>query len=121
MICLGILRAYQYEEHDECEQPAENASVQDDLDVISQVDTEGTASQEEQFAISLEDKAILSSLHVILDTLNTNNSKLVQEVKCVVSELRRITLLWDELWYGSLAQLHQEAQRYEEGSLNNIA
>ena len=29
------------------------------------------------------------------------------KVSSFVSELRRITLLWDELWLGTLAQEHQ--------------
>lgn len=106
----GILRAYQYEAHDEFEQQPDISS--DEIDVASQVDTEENTSQEEQPTISVEDKQMLSSLHVILDTLNIDNPLLVQEVKCVIQELRRITLLWDELWLGSLTQLHQEAQRF---------
>lgn len=108
----GILRAYQYQDEDECEQPvAEDSSQDDDISVVSQADTEAASSQEEQPIISVEEKAMLSSLHVILDTLTEDTPLLVQEVKCVIQELRRITLLWDELWLGSLTQLHQEAQR----------
>ena len=76
---------------------------------LSQQEEEG----EDGVAVSSEEKIMLSSLHIILDTLNEDTPQLVQEVKCVVQELRRITLLWDELWLGSLTQLNQESQRFD--------
>lgn len=110
----GILRAYQYSANDECEQPL-SGNVVDPVsqEIVSQSDDVITSptSQEEVSVVSSEEKIILSSLHIILDTLNEDTPQLVQEVKCVVQELRRITLLWDELWLGSLTQLNQESQR----------
>lgn len=35
----------------------------------------------------------------------------MSEVQLLVSELRRITLLWDELWIGALGQMHQDVMR----------
>jgi len=105
----GILRAYQYAGDDECEQPiSQEQTNQDSQEIVSQPDLEMSALDA---PVTAEDKIMLSSLHIILDTLNEDSPKLVQEVKCVVQELRRITLLWDELWLGSLTQLHQESQR----------
>src|SRR6218665_2361651 len=37
--------------------------------------------------------------------------RMVNEVQVLVSELRRITLLWDELWFGTLTQIHQDVIR----------
>ena len=36
---------------------------------------------------------------------------MIQQVQQVVQELRRITLLWDELWLGTLNQHHQDVTR----------
>lgn len=37
--------------------------------------------------------------------------RMIQEVKQLVHELRRITLLWDELWLGTLNQQHIDVTR----------
>lgn len=37
--------------------------------------------------------------------------RMTNEVQVLVSELRRITLLWDELWFGTLTQIHQDVVR----------
>lgn len=102
----GILRAYQFQGEHECSQP-----IEEEIEVASQVDPDVISSPEDIAEISCEEKKRQSSFHVILDTLMEDNPSLVQEVKCVIQELRRITLLWDELWLGSLTQLHQEALR----------
>ena len=36
---------------------------------------------------------------------------MISDVQLLVSELRRITLLWDELWLGTLNQHHQDVTR----------
>jgi len=36
---------------------------------------------------------------------------MITEVQLLVAELRRITLLWDELWIGALGQLYQDVMR----------
>lgn len=35
----------------------------------------------------------------------------ISEVQMLVHELRRITVLWDELWLGTLAQHHSDMSR----------
>ena len=121
MQCAGILRAYQYTADDECEQPM-SGDAANTIDPVSQeimtspdaviMSPSSQQEESEDGAVSSEEKIMLSSLHIILDTLNEDTPQLVQEVKCVVQELRRITLLWDELWLGSLTQLNQESQRF---------
>ena len=37
--------------------------------------------------------------------------RMISEVQLLVGELRRITLLWDELWLGTLMQHHQDVNR----------
>lgn len=36
---------------------------------------------------------------------------MISDVKQLIEELRRITLLWDELWLGTLNQQHQDVER----------
>ena len=38
-------------------------------------------------------------------------SRMISDVKQLIEELRRITLLWDELWLGTLNQQHQDVER----------
>ena len=38
-------------------------------------------------------------------------TRMISEVQLLVSELRRVTLLWDELWLGTLNQHHQDVTR----------
>ncbi|KAF6202801.1 hypothetical protein GE061_003204 [Apolygus lucorum] len=47
-----------------------------------------------------------NSFHSILDSLSEKYAEEIAQVKMFVSELQRITLLWDELWLGALLQ-HQ--------------
>ena len=37
--------------------------------------------------------------------------RMISDVKQLIEELRRITLLWDELWLGTLNQQHQDVER----------
>lgn len=50
--------------------------------------------------------AMQNCFSAIVETLAKQNTGIISEVKTFVSELRRITLLWDELWLGTLTQ-HQ--------------
>ena len=52
------------------------------------------------------------SLLVIIDTLKQQDGKLVKDVEDLVSELCRITLLWDEMWLAALMQRQGEVHRY---------
>ena len=36
---------------------------------------------------------------------------MISEVQGMVMELRRVTLLWEELWLGTLSQHHADVQR----------
>ena len=50
-------------------------------------------------------------LSVIIDSLNQQNANLVKDVQDLVSELCRITLLWDEMWLAALMQRQGEVHR----------
>lgn len=47
----------------------------------------------------------------LVETLARQDSHTIAEVKNLVHELRRITLLWDELWVGTLTLHHAEVNR----------
>lgn len=51
------------------------------------------------------------SLSVIIDSLKQQNAGLVKDVEDLVSELCRITLLWDEMWLAALMQRQGEVHR----------
>ena len=46
---------------------------------------------------------------------------MISEVQLFVTELRRITLLWDELWLGAVSQLYQEVMRRLKQLENEVA
>ena len=50
-------------------------------------------------------------LSVIIDSLKQQNAPLVKAVSDLVSELCRITLLWDEMWMAALMQRQGDVQR----------
>ena len=50
-------------------------------------------------------------LQVILDSLVEHNPTLVTEVRNLVAELCRVTLLWDEMWLAALMQRQGEVHR----------
>ncbi|XP_038064648.1 serine/threonine-protein kinase SMG1-like [Patiria miniata] len=50
-------------------------------------------------------------LTAIVATLSKHSPELVGQVEVLVQELRRITVLWEELWLGTLNQLHVDVTR----------
>lgn len=48
----------------------------------------------------------LCNLHFLLTMC-----RMISEVQGMVMELRRVTLLWEELWLGTLTQHHGDVQR----------
>lgn len=52
-----------------------------------------------------------SCLASVVDTLSQHNPRMISEVEGMVIELRRVTLLWEELWLGTLSQHHSDVQR----------
>ena len=60
-----------------------------------------------------EDQNLQSGYHTIVESLADVNSRLVSEVQGFVQELRRVTLLWEELWLGSLIQIHHDFEKRE--------
>ncbi|CAF3984783.1 unnamed protein product, partial [Rotaria sp. Silwood1] len=55
--------------------------------------------------------AMQNSFRLIYNVLSETNAHVVGQVKLFVHELRRVTVLWDELWLGTMAQLQEEISR----------
>lgn len=62
-----------------------------------------------------ESKNVLQScFKSMVDTLSKQAPETINEVQLLVKELRRIILLWDELWLGTLAQHHSEINKRQQ-------
>ena len=63
-----------------------------------------------------EDQRSASNLEkchqMIVGSLASRNPTLVNEVKALVTELCRVTLLWDEMWLAALMQRQGEVYRW---------
>ncbi|XP_016399751.1 LOW QUALITY PROTEIN: serine/threonine-protein kinase SMG1-like [Sinocyclocheilus rhinocerous] len=67
---------------------------------------------EEMVMYSSEDQAMMQDCYSnIVDKLSSANPTMVLQVQMLVGELRRVTLLWDELWLGVLQQQHMHVLR----------
>ena len=51
-------------------------------------------------------------LRALVGALSQQDPRLVGQVEVLVQELRRITLLWEEVWIGTLTQLQSDVTRY---------
>jgi PI-3-kinase-related kinase SMG-1 len=60
------------------------------------------------------DGSMESCYTTIVDSLQSINPQLVSQLQQFIQELRRITLLWEELWLGSLIQTHQDVLRRQQ-------
>ncbi|EMP31535.1 Serine/threonine-protein kinase SMG1, partial [Chelonia mydas] len=59
-----------------------------------------------------EDQAMMQDCYSkIVEKLSTANPTMVLQVQMLVAELRRVTVLWDELWLGVLLQQHMYVLR----------
>ena len=65
-------------------------------------------SEDEEEIVNEEKKVELkNSYKYLLDTLAENSPRMIDEVKLFVHEMRRITLLREELWIGTLNQIRK--------------
>lgn len=72
-------------------------------------ENEDDESDAEEVSSSLQ-----SSFKVLVDTLSKQDPETISQVQLLVKELRRITLLWDELWLGTLLQHSSEITKREQ-------
>lgn len=61
-----------------------------------------------------ESDALTSCYQTIVESIRTHNPQLVSDLQGFIMELRRITLLWEELWHGSLMQTHHDVTRRQQ-------
>ncbi|PIO39086.1 hypothetical protein AB205_0040290 [Aquarana catesbeiana] len=70
------------------------------------------SNREELKNIPNEDQAMMQDCYSkIVDKLSCANPTMVLQVQMLVAELRRVTVLWDELWLGVLLQQHMYVLR----------
>uniref|UniRef100_A0A671VIM9 non-specific serine/threonine protein kinase n=1 Tax=Sparus aurata TaxID=8175 RepID=A0A671VIM9_SPAAU len=73
---------------------------------------QGVAPGELATFCSSQDQAMMQDCYSkIVDKLSIANPTMVLQVQQLVGELRRVTLLWDELWLGVLQQQHMHVLR----------
>lgn len=72
-----------------------------------------------------ENSSLTFCFTALLDTLSMQNPTTVRQVQLFVRELRRIALLWDELWLMSMSQVYAENakkfQAFENEFQNSLA
>lgn len=61
-----------------------------------------------------ENDALTSCYQTIVESIRAHNPELISELQGFIMELRRITLLWEELWHGSLMQTHHDVTRRQQ-------
>lgn len=69
---------------------------------------ENTEDDDEKGTNNLE---MVSAHAKIVEVLKKKSPTAIDQVTVLVGELRRVTLLWDELWLGTLVQYSSEVQR----------
>ncbi len=86
---------------------------QDEIeDEDEEEDSEEMEEEDEDFEKQETVLAMQNSFRLIYNVLSEANAHVVGQVKLFVHELRRVTVLWDELWLGTMAQLQEEISRY---------
>ncbi|XP_068192330.1 serine/threonine-protein kinase SMG1 isoform X2 [Antennarius striatus] len=74
--------------------------------------SQGGAPEELPSIYSSQDQAMMQDCYSkIVEKLSLANPTMVLQVQQLVGELRRVTLLWDELWLGVLQQQHMHVLR----------
>ncbi|KAM9843156.1 serine/threonine-protein kinase SMG1 [Aulostomus maculatus] len=79
-----------------------------------QPESSGQGEGQEELATfcSSQDQAMMQDCYSkIVEKLSVANPTMVLQVQQLVGELRRVTLLWDELWLGVLQQQHMHVLR----------
>jgi PI-3-kinase-related kinase SMG-1 len=92
---------------DEERSPDENEDEEEEEEEESEEIEEDEDDIEKQETVL----AMQNSLRLIYNVLSETNAHVVGQVKLFVHELRRVTVLWDELWLGTMAQLQEEISR----------
>ena len=67
-----------------------------------------TEDEEKNLEMEWKNSSLTFCFSSLLETLSMQSPKTVSQVQLLVRELRRISLLWDELWLLSLSQVYGE-------------
>ena len=76
--------------------------------------SQSQCSQSSDTPSKTESDALTSCYQTIVESIRTHNPQLISELQGFIMELRRITLLWEELWHGSLLQTHHDVTRRQQ-------
>lgn len=90
---------------------------QDEFEEDEEEESEGIDDDVEEEEEDVEKQktvlAMQDSFRLIYNVLYETNADVVEQVKLFVHELRRVTVLWEELWLGTMAQLQEEINRFD--------
>lgn len=91
----------------------EDDKSQDDIENDDEDDEDDTEDLDDEDDVDKQENvlAMQNSFRLIYNVLSETNAHVVGQVKLFVHELRRVTVLWDELWLGTMAQLQEEISR----------
>ncbi|XP_047215191.1 serine/threonine-protein kinase SMG1-like [Girardinichthys multiradiatus] len=90
----------------------EDLGGEEDDDEEGLQSAKGGGATEEMATCSSQDQAMMQDCYSkIVEKLSLANPTMVLQVQQLVGELRRVTLLWDELWLGVLQQQHMHVLR----------
>lgn len=82
-------------------------SIQEDLHPSDPILSDDDSEEDRQKTAVMQ-----NCFTALVETLGSQDERTISEAKNLIHELHRITLLWDELWLGTL-NLHQsEVNRY---------
>ncbi|CAF1623180.1 unnamed protein product, partial [Rotaria magnacalcarata] len=82
------------------------ASTHESEDDIDEDDEEEDDIEKQENVVAMQ-----NSFRLIYNVLSETNSHVVEQVKLFVHEIRRVYVLWDERWLGTMAQLQEEISR----------
>lgn len=87
-------------------------SDDEDIDVVEDDEDEDDDDEEDSGSRENIQASVLENcFQAMVDTLAKQAPEAISQVQLLVRELRRITLLWDELWLGTLVQHHADMSR----------
>ena len=97
------------------------ATAKERNDEAEEVEVAAAAAEEDdEEAVNEEKKVELkNSYKYLMDTLAETNPKMIEQVKLFVHEMRRITLLREELWIGTLNQIRKLIFAYSDFNLSH--
>lgn len=72
------------------------------------VDINNLSAEVDRNEIKTSNSALTVCFNSLLDTLSKQASEQVEQVQLLVREMKRVTLLWEELWLSSLSQVYSE-------------